>query len=131
MNIREIIQDTLTQSNAGTIHFGQVVSSLMAAGVESYQVDYRAKRATYYLPDGQTFSYDLTVEHSEIAEDFSATQVKAAILGAQSGQVMYPEFKALTQAAGCTGYIVWLSGQHVSYFGRRGEVHVEHFPKSI
>jgi hypothetical protein len=40
---------------------------------------------------------------------------------------MYPEFKALTQAAGCIGYTVWIAGRHVVYLGRRGESHVERF----
>jgi hypothetical protein len=43
-------------------------------------------------------------------------------------RVMYPEFKRLSQRAGCVGYVVWIAGRHVSYHGRRGEVHVERFP---
>ena len=38
---------------------------------------------------------------------------------------MYPEFLRLSRAA---GYVTWIAGRHVSYFGRRGETHVEHFP---
>jgi hypothetical protein len=44
---------------------------------------------------------------------------------------MYPEFLRLSRAAGCVGYVVWLAGRHVTYFGRRGETHVEHFPAAI
>jgi hypothetical protein len=32
--------------------------------------------------------------------------------------------------AGCVGYIAWLAGKQVAYFGRRGETHVERFPGS-
>ena len=39
-----------------------------------------------------------------------------------------PEFKKLSQAGGCVGYMVWLAGRHVTYYGRRGETHVELFP---
>ncbi|HTR00960.1 MAG TPA: hypothetical protein VMH83_13260, partial [Candidatus Acidoferrum sp.] len=63
-----------------------------------------------------------------IADAFSATAVQAAIKGAQQGTVMYPEFKQLSMQAGCTGYTVWIAGRHVTYFGRRGETHIEHFP---
>ncbi len=128
MRIESIIQDTLSQSNAGKIHFGQVIAALVAAGVESYHVDYRACRATYYMPNGDTFTYPLDAPLAPIAQDFSAAQVKAAILQAQAGTVMYPEFKKLSQAAGCIGYTVWLTGKHVTYFGRNGDTHVEHFP---
>lgn len=54
-----------------------------------------------------------------IGDEFDAAAIKAAI----DSQCM-----RLVMAAGCVGYIVWIAGRHVSYFGRRGEVHVEHFP---
>ena len=41
---------------------------------------------------------------------------------------MYPEFKRLSMQAGCIGYWVWIAGRHVTYYGRKGETHVEHFP---
>jgi uncharacterized protein YbcV (DUF1398 family) len=64
-----------------------------------------------------------------IGQAFYADAVRAAIRGAQQGRVMYPEFKRLSMQAGCIGYIVWLAGRHVSYLGRRGEVHIERFPE--
>lgn len=128
-SVESVIRETFNSSNAGKIHFGQVVSSLLAAGVESYNVDYRACRATYYLPSGETLTLDMEKPAVAIARDFSASAVKAAILGAQRGEVMYPEFKKLSQAAGCVSYTVWLVGRHVTYHGRNGEAHVENFPK--
>jgi hypothetical protein len=41
---------------------------------------------------------------------------------------MYPEFKRLSQSGGCVGYTFWIAGRQVSYFGRKGEMHVERFP---
>jgi uncharacterized protein YbcV (DUF1398 family) len=122
------IRATFEASNAGHIHFGQVIGQLMEAGVESYHVDYRCGRATYFLPEGDTL--DLTFEKpaERIADAFDGDAVRAAIRGAQRGEVMYPAFKALTQRAGCAGYTVWVAGRHVTYFGRRGETHVERFP---
>jgi ketosteroid isomerase-like protein len=54
--------------------------------------------------------------------------VRAAISGAQRGEVAYPEFVRRTVAAGCVGYDAWLAGRHVVYHGRRGEQWVERFP---
>ena len=125
---RALIQSTFTASNNGSIHFGQVIGQLISAGVEAYQVDYRAGRATYYLPNGATFDLDFTRPQQGIAETFDVAAIRAAIRGAQQGTVMYPEFKVLSQQAGCIGYTVWIAGRHVSYFGRRGEVHIERFP---
>ena len=65
----------------------------------------------------------------EIPNPCNKDGVVSAIRGAQSDAVRYPEFLKLTMTAGCIGYIVWITGRHVSYFGRQGEVHIEHFPQ--
>lgn len=123
-----LITEAATGSNAGRLHFGQVIELMIRAGVESYAADYRAKRLTYYLPDGDSITLPVEMPDTEIAQAFDPAAVKAAILGAQQGVVMYPEFKHLTMRAGCTGYMVWIAGRHVSYLGRRGETLIEHFP---
>lgn len=122
------IRATFDASNAGRIQFGQVICQLVEAGVESYHVDYRSGRATYFLPDGDILDLAFDKPAEGIADGFDGDAVRTAIRGAQQGQVMYPEFKRLTQRAGCAGYTVWIAGRHVTYFGRRGETHVERFP---
>lgn len=126
--IESVINDVATSSNEGRIHFGQVVSRLLQLGVESYAVDYRANRTTYYMPDSDTLTLELSRPEVEISVQFSGDAIKAAILAAQRGEVMYPEFKKLSQKGGCVGYTVWLTGRHVTYFGRNGEMHIEKFP---
>lgn len=126
--IQSIIRETAQASAEGRIHFGQVISQLDAAGVESYVADYRLHRTAYYLPEGETLEIALDKPGVDIAYAFDAQAVQAAIRGAQRGEVMYPEFKRLTCEAGCIGYTVWIAGRHVTYYGRRGETHVEKFP---
>lgn len=123
------IQSTFDASNEGALHFGQVVARLVSAGVESYHVDYRGGRTTCYLTDGSTA--DLAFERPEhgIADVFDGDAVHAAVLWAQQGRVLYPEFKALSQLAGCVAYTVWITGRQVVYLGRRGEMHIERFPE--
>ena len=125
---QQLIREAADGSAEGRIHFGQVIGLLMQAGVESYVADYRTQRTTYYLPDGDTLSLDTPMPDVEIAQDFDAAAVQAAIRGAQQGVVMYPQFKRLSRQAGCIGYTVWIAGRHVSYYGRKGETHVERFP---
>lgn len=127
-NTRATIQATFDASNNGSIHFGEVVDQLLRVQVESYHVDYRSGRTTYYLRDGSTLDLGFERPQESIAYTFDGDAVRAAILGAQQGRVMYPEFKLLSQRAGCIGYTVWLSGRHVTYLGRCGEAHVERFP---
>ncbi|QBK05914.1 DUF1398 domain-containing protein [Hylemonella gracilis] len=122
------IESTFAASKAGSIHFGQVVDRLMAAGVEAYHVDYRAARVTYYLPDDETHTLGFEPPAVPVAPAFNAEGMVAAIRGAQAGTVKYPEFKRLSQAAGCASYTVWIAGRHVTYYGRKGEMHVERFP---
>ena len=125
---QELIREAASGSAEGRIHFGQVIGLLMQAGVESYVADYRTRRTTYYLPDGDTLALDTPMPDVDIAMDFDAAALQAAIRGAQQGSVMYPQFKQLSRQAGCVGYTVWIAGRHVSYFGRKGETHVERFP---
>jgi len=115
-------------SSKGSIHFGQVIGQLMEVRVESYHIDYRSGRATYFLPDGATVDLSFEKPEQGIADVFDGDAVRAAILGAQQGRVMYPEFKRLSQAAGCVSYTVWIAGRHVTYHGRKGESHIERFP---
>lgn len=125
-----MIRETVNASNQRRIHFGEVVGNLLQAGVESYTVDYRSGRSTYYMPNGETLTINSDEAEIQIAQEFSEIGIKQAILGAQMGEVKYPEFKKLSQDAGCIGYTVWISGKHVTYFGRNGDMHIEPFPNS-
>lgn len=127
-SIEAVIRETAAASAGGRIYFGQVVVRLAAAGVESYLADYRAGRTTYYLLDGETLETPLDVWGYAIADNFHDEALVAAIRASQRGEVKYPEFKRLSCAAGCVGHTVWIAGRHVTYFGRRGETHIEAFP---
>lgn len=126
--IQSVIHEAAIGSSEGRLHFGQIVNMLMQVGVEAYAVDYRVRRTTYYLPDDTTVAIDLNVPDVGIAKAFDVEAIRAAIRGSQQGVVKYPEFKRLSCVAGCIGYTVWIAGKHVTYFGRKGEMHIEHFP---
>ena len=126
--VRQTIERCARSSRDGSAHFPDIVAALAGAGVESYFADYRAASTTYYLPDGSTWAVELAPPDVAIADAFDADGLRAAIRGAQAGTVMYPEFLRLSRSAGCVGYVVWIAGRHVAYFGRRGETHVERFP---
>jgi len=127
-HITEGINAIAHASHRGAKSFGQQVGELMQLGVESYYADYRARGTTYYLPSGAAHSVPLPAPGVEIPPALDTAALQTAIRGAQAGAVHYPEFMQLSMAGGCVGYLVWIAGKHVSYFGRKGEVHVEHFP---
>ncbi len=41
-----------------------------------------------------------------------------------------PEFVSRSTAAGTVGYWAFLTGKRVIYFGRKGEQHIEEFPRA-
>ncbi|HEU0053426.1 MAG TPA: DUF1398 family protein [Longimicrobium sp.] len=125
---RAVVEACARGSHDGTLDFPAVVARLTAADVESYHADYRRAETTYYLAGGATHVVALPSPPVPVADAFAADAVRDAVLGSQRGEVRYPGFLRLTRAAGCVGYIVWIAGRRVQYFGRRGEVHTEHFP---
>lgn len=128
-NTREVIEKCAHESHAGLLNFPETLGCLLEVGVESYFADYRNQSSTYYFSSNVALSVPMKTPSVQIPNVFNKECVISAIRGAQSDVIRYPEFLKLTMLAGCIGYIVWIAGRHVSYFGRQGEVHVEHFPK--
>lgn len=127
-NTKEVIERCAHQSHAGLLVFSEALGRLVEVGVESYFADYRNQSTTYYLSSNEVLSVPMEMPPVEIPNSFNKDGVLSAIRGAQSDAVRYPEFLKLTMTAGCIGYIVWITGKHIGYFGRQGEVHIEHFP---
>lgn len=128
-NTREAIEKYAQQSHAGLLTFPEALARLVEVGVESYFADYRNQSTTYYLSSNEACTIPMEMPPVEIPNSFNKDGVVSAIRGAQSDAVRYPGFLKLTMTAGCIGYIVWITGRHVGYFGRQGEVHIEHFPQ--
>jgi uncharacterized protein YbcV (DUF1398 family) len=128
LTIQELIEKCAHESHAGMLTFPEVLGRLVEVGVESYFADYRDQSTTYYLSNNDTHCVAMPMPPVEMPNAFNKNGVISAIRGAQSDQLRYPKFLELTMSAGCIGYIVWIAGRHVSYYGRRGEVHVEYFP---
>lgn len=126
----EIATACLRGAEDNAISFPDIVGTLIAAGFESYAVDFRRGTAIYYLTEGDSVELSTKVEHGPVAQAFDTEAVKAAIREAQQ-QVpgyTYRGFCAKITAAGCAGYVVSFSGRRAVYSGRTGETHIERFP---
>ncbi len=121
------IEDGVAASYSGTVSFGEVLSALAAKGVESYRVDYRAGSSTYYLGSGDFHIVGRKMPKVSIGDKFEVEGIVEAIRASQAGTIKYPEFVERSMTAGCVGYVVWIAGGHITYFGRRGEMHIERF----
>jgi uncharacterized protein YbcV (DUF1398 family) len=126
---KQVIDELAIATQQGKLTFPQVVQGLLEAGVESYLVDFATKQNTHYLADGTTHTVPMILDPGPIAAEFNSADLVAAIRGAQADTVRYPEFVKRSTAAGVIGYWAFLTGKRVIYFGRKGEQHIEEFPK--
>ena|ERR1700761_5312033 len=125
----QVIHDVMTETQAGSLIFPEVVRRLSEVNVESYYCNLTTGEEIFYATDGATHTEKMTLPLEPVAKDFSSVDVVAAIRGAQADTVRYPEFVRRSTAAGVTGYWAFLTGRKVVYFGRKGEMHVEEFPR--
>jgi uncharacterized protein YbcV (DUF1398 family) len=124
-------QHCLDAAYAGTMDFPAIVGTLIEAGFEGYDVDYRRGTATYFTASNQSVQLALPKAETRVAAGFNAEEVEQAVREAQSNVpgYSYAGFCAKVKAAGCAGYMVSFLGKRVVYFGRTAETHVEHFPQ--
>jgi uncharacterized protein YbcV (DUF1398 family) len=125
-----VAKTSLEGAEGNTMTFPQIVQALMAAGFESYAIDFRRSTATYYLPDGDSVELATHKIDTAVAPGFDSAKIGDAIKEAQQlvPGYTYKGFCKKAAAAGCAGYVVSFSGRRVLYIGRTGETHVEHFP---
>ena len=126
---KQVIHELAIATQQGKMAFPNVVKGLLEAGVESYLVDFATRQKTHYLADGTTHAVAMILEPGPIAAEFDKAGLVLAIQGAQADTVRYPEFVERSAAAGVIGYWAFLTGKRVIYFGRKGEQHIEEFPK--
>jgi uncharacterized protein YbcV (DUF1398 family) len=124
-----VMHECAMRSHEGNIAFPEVVRKLKEAGVERYHADLCRDERVFYMPNGESH-----VETSEklpwaVAEDFREAGVVEALRAIQRGEILYLEFVRRIMEAGCSGYFVLITGRQALYFGRKGEVYVEKFPR--
>jgi uncharacterized protein YbcV (DUF1398 family) len=125
----DAMHKVVTDTEDGKLTFPDVVRMLLEEGVESYFVDFIRGEDRFYTTNGETHVEKMSLPAGKVAEDFSQPGIVAAIRGAQADQIRYPEFVRQSLRAGVAGYWAFLTGKKVIYFGRRGEFHVEEFPR--
>ena len=126
---KQRINELAIATQQGKMTFPQVVRGLLEVGVESYFVDFASKQKTHYLADGTTHTVPMILDARPKAAEFNGAGLLAAIRGAQADSVRYPEFVKRSTAAGVIGYWAFLTGKRVIYFGRKGQQHIEEFPR--
>lgn len=124
-HVRKLGEDCLS----GSLPFPEIVSQLIAEGVEYYHVDYVALQFSFYSAEGGVVRVALALENLPlVAADFDAPALKASILDSQRHGQKFRDFSSRAAKAGVAGYFAFLRGQRVTYLGRQGDYHVEWFP---
>ena len=114
---------------AGTVPFPEVVRRLLETGCEYYHVDFVALRKTFYGAEGDMVTAPIPYEGLlPVAADFDVAALRANILDSQEKNQPYRDFVCRAMSAGVQGYIAFLRGQRVTYWGRKGDQHTEWFP---
>jgi uncharacterized protein YbcV (DUF1398 family) len=129
--IRNVMIEASRSSDEGNQSFGEIVMQLGKAGIERYHQDFLRSERTYYLPNGQSEVVQNERVETTPAQSFSAQGVEAAVRAVQAGAIRYKQFCRQVMEAGCVGYLVSLAGRRVVYYGRTGDMHVEHFPGGL
>ena len=125
----DIVAEVARATLDGTISFPEVVRRLIETGVEYYHVDYVALRKTFYSADGGMVTTPITYDGlPPVAADFDLAGLRATILDSQRHGQTYRDFTGRAMQAGVQGYIAFLRGQRVTYWGRGGDQHTEWFP---
>jgi uncharacterized protein YbcV (DUF1398 family) len=113
----------------GSMPFPEIVGKLIANGVEYYHVDYVTSSFTFYSGSGSAVLAPITFEGlPSVSEDFNLSALKAAILDSQQHGQKFRAFCERAVKAGVQGYIAYLRGKRVTYFGRQGDQHTEWLP---
>jgi uncharacterized protein YbcV (DUF1398 family) len=118
-------------SQTGEMTFPDILQQLASVGVERYHADYTRLETTFYFDDGESIVTTISHDRQSSAQEFSASDVEAAVRQSQRNEHTYDDFVRKTMAAGCVGYFVHIGGRHAVYFGRKGETHAEPFPNAL
>lgn len=125
----EVVAQAARATLDGSMAFAEIVGRLIETGVEYYHVDYVALQKTFYSATGEMIKTPITYENlPSVAADFNADALKAAILDSQQNGQHYRDFTKRVMSAGVQGYMAFLRGKRVTYWGRGGDSHTEWFP---
>ena len=125
----EVVAQAARATLESSMAFSEIVGRLMETGVEYYHVDYVALQKTFYSATGEMIKTPITYENlPSVAADFNADALKAAILDSQQNGQHYRDFTKRVMSAGVQGYMAFLRGKRVTYWGRGGDSHTEWFP---
>jgi len=125
----KIVAEAARATLDGSIPFPEVVLRLLETGVEYYRVDYVALNKTFYSASGEIIKTPINYEDlPPVASNFDTDALRAAILDSQINGQHYRDFTKRAMSAGVQGYIAFLCGKRVTYWGRSGDQHTEWFP---
>ncbi|ADL54100.1 DUF1398 domain-containing protein [Gallionella capsiferriformans] len=125
----KIVADAARATLDGSIPFSEVVRRLLETGVEYYHVDYVALQKTYYSASGEVIKTPIHYDDlPSVASEFNLEKLRAAIFDSQQNGQHYRDFTKRAMNAGVQGYIAFLRGKRVTYWGRGGDQHIEWFP---
>lgn len=113
--------------------FPKTVAALLQLGVTRYAIDYVSCSVTTFVAGGSAGVHvakipDFRTNSTATTPPYNEAALRAAIHRAQAGEGNYHDFANAMVHAGVVGYLSFLTGQRVVYYGEKGEWWVELFP---
>ena len=102
--------------------YPELVSKLIAIGIQSYTVDVTSSTILYRLEEGKNILHPSDVSPRNISEKFNEAATILAIRNNQEGKTDYPTFMNDIAKAGVRFYEATLTGNNkrVTYIGTGG-----------
>jgi len=118
METKNQIQEVYKSSKS----YPELVSKLIAIGIQSYVVDVATSTIFYRLAEGKTVLHPSDITPRVISEKFSQAETQQAIKNNQQGKSDYPTFMNDIANAGVRFYEATLVGNNkrVTYIGTGG-----------
>ena len=126
IKIYETLEECKKGSFEGSSTFAEVVQKLAAVEVDYYYVDLKLLQSTYYFLNNNIVFLPFDYK-PQFSPQFNINGVKTAISRIREKKTNYVGFLDEICAAGCVGYICFITGEKVVYFGANGDMHIEPF----
>ena len=132
--VKQAIESLWHQVHSATgLPFPQTVAALQDLNVSRYHVDFIGCTSTSYVRGPTSHAKTVHIASlpshgSGVTDAFDHEALKAATQQVRQGKLTYPEFAGKCMDAGVVGYLTFIEGKRVMYFGEKGDYHLEWFP---
>jgi uncharacterized protein YbcV (DUF1398 family) len=116
------ISDLFQLSLAGQNTFGEVLKHLSEFGVQRFHIDLVKHERTLYSRNDEVYVEKFVLDRpAQACTEFSQKGIDEAIALIQTNEIEFVELLARYTTSGVAGYLVFIDGDRIFFYGRNGE----------